>query len=84
MLGEASRKEQARKHLETAHEKLDGHPQAAAALAVALARAGEMDRGMELLASAEADANDADELLKDTIKKARKAQTPDEPAEGEA
>ncbi|MEM7160781.1 MAG: hypothetical protein AAF799_48555 [Myxococcota bacterium] len=76
MLGEASRKDQARAHLESAYEGLDGHPQAAAGLAVALARAGEMDRGMELLAAAEADVDESDELLKDTIKKARKALRP--------
>lgn len=76
MLGEASRADQARAHLEKAHDQLDGHPQASAAFAVALARAGETERAMELLEAAEASADDDDELAKDSIKKARKALRP--------
>lgn len=76
MLGEAARAEQAREHLEAAHSGLDGHPQAAAALAVALARDGESERAMELLATAEAEVDDADELARDSIKRARKALRP--------
>ncbi len=76
MLGEAARAEQARAHLEAAYEGLDGHPQAAAALATALARAEEHERGLELLAQAEAAADPSDAFGEDLIKRARKALRP--------
>lgn len=76
MLGEASNKDAAREHLQAAYDGLDGHPQAAAALAVALARADETERALELLEAAEAAASDGDELAADAIKKARKALRP--------
>ncbi|MCA9649670.1 MAG: hypothetical protein H6712_27945 [Myxococcales bacterium] len=76
MLGEAGNAEAAREHLQAAYDGLDGHPQAAAALAVALARADQSERAMELLAEAEAKAADGDELAADSIKKARKALRP--------
>lgn len=76
MLGEAARAEKAREHLQAAYEQLDEHPQAAAALAVALARADETARALELLEQAEAAADADDELTKDAIKKARKALRP--------
>lgn len=76
MLGEAARADQARAHLQAAHEGLHGHPQAAAALAVALARAEEHERGLELLGRAEAEADEGDALAQDLIKRARKALRP--------
>lgn len=76
MLGEASNADEAREHLQAAYDDLDGHPQAAAALAVALARADETERAMELLTEAEERATDGDELAADSIKKARKALRP--------
>ena len=76
MLGETARAEQARAHLEAAHEALGGHPQAAAALAVALARADEHERAFELVEKAEAGADAGDELAQDLIKRARKALRP--------
>lgn len=76
MLGEAARAEQAKEHLESAHEGLDGHPQAAAALATALARTEEpaqVERAAELLERAEAEVDDADEWAQGLVKRARKA-----------
>lgn len=76
MLGETARAEQARAHLEAAHEALNGHPQAAAALAVALARADEHERALELAEKAEAGADADDALAQELIKRARKALRP--------
>lgn len=76
MLGETARADQAREHLEAAYEGLHGHPQATAALAVALARAEETERGLELLTKAEAEAAADDALAQDLIKRARKALRP--------
>jgi hypothetical protein len=76
LLGETARADQAREHLEAAYEGLHGHPQATAALAVALARADENERGLELLTTAEAEAAEDDELAQDLIKRARKALRP--------
>lgn len=76
MLGEAARAEQAREHLQAAYDGLDGHPQAAAALAVALSRAEENERALELLHAAQSEASESDELLQDLIKRARKALRP--------
>lgn len=76
MLGETARADQAREHLEAAYEGLDGHPQAAAALAVALARADETERGLELLAKAEAELDPSDAFGEDLVKRARKALRP--------
>lgn len=73
MLGEAANADEAREHLQAAHEGLAGHPQASAALAVALTRAGDIDRAREMLEAAEAGADDDDTLAADAIKKARKA-----------
>jgi tetratricopeptide (TPR) repeat protein len=78
MLDEAARAAKAREHLEAAHEALDGHPQAAAALAVSLARVGtpaEVERAMELLEVAEAQADD-DPIAQSLVKRARKALRP--------
>jgi hypothetical protein len=72
LLGEAARLEQARGHLEAAHEGLRGHPQAAAALAVALCRVDEHARAMELLEAAEGEVEVGDELGQELIKRARK------------
>lgn len=76
LLGEAARADRARTHLQAAHEGLHGHPQAAAALAVALARAEEHPRALELLDEAEAKADAGDELAQDLIKRARKLLRP--------
>jgi hypothetical protein len=76
MLGETARAEQARAHLQAAHEGLHGHPQAAAALAVALARADEHERALELVTEAEAGADAGDALAQELIKRARKALRP--------
>jgi tetratricopeptide (TPR) repeat protein len=76
MLGEPTRAEQARAHLQAAHEALGGHPQAAAALAIALARDGEHDEAFELLKQAEAEARADDPLAQELVKRARKALRP--------
>jgi len=76
MLGETARAEQARAHLQAAHEGLHGHPQAAAALAIALARADEPERALELVTTAEAQADAGDALAQDLIKRAHKALRP--------
>jgi len=76
MLGEAARAEQAREHLQAAYEGLDGHPQAAAALAVALGRVDQTERALELLQRAEAEASESDALAQESIKRARKALRP--------
>lgn len=79
MLDEAAKAETAREHLEAAFEGLDGHPQAASALAIALARTKEtesVERALELLERAEKDADDADVLAQGLIKRARKALRP--------
>ncbi len=76
MLGESGRADKARAHLEAAYEDLDDHPQASAALAIALARADEVERADELLKSAEASADPEDSMAQDLIKRARKALRP--------
>lgn len=76
MLGEAARADEARQHLQAAHEGLHGHPQAAAALAVALARAEQTERALELLQAAEAEASEGDAMAQDLVKRARKALRP--------
>lgn len=78
-LDESARAEQAREHLEAAYEELDGHPQAGAALAISLARTGrdsEVERALELLSKAEAEADSEDTLARALIKRARKALRP--------
>lgn len=76
MLGETVRAEQARAHLQAAHEGLHGHPQAAAALAIALARADEPERALELVTKAQAEAAADDALAQDLLKRAHKALRP--------
>jgi tetratricopeptide (TPR) repeat protein len=76
LLGETARAEQARAHLQAAHEGLHGHPQAAAALAIALARADQPERALELVTAAEAQADAGDALAQDLIKRAHKALRP--------
>jgi tetratricopeptide (TPR) repeat protein len=76
MLGETARAEQARAHLQAAYEGLHAHPQAAAALAVALARADEHERALELVENAEKAADADDALAQDLIKRARKLLRP--------
>lgn len=76
LLGEATRAQDARTHLQAAYDALRGHPQAAAALAVALARADEPERALALLAEAEAAASADDALAQDLVKRAQKALRP--------
>ncbi len=79
LLGEAARAAQAREHLTTAHEQLDGHPQASAALAISLARADQAKltaEAMELLTKAEAEVDDDDVMGQALVKRARKALRP--------
>ncbi len=79
LLDEAAKAQSAREHLEAAFEGLDGHPQAAAALAIALARTKEpesVERALDLLERAESEVDDADVLAPGLIKRARKALRP--------
>jgi len=79
MLDEAARADAAREHLEAAYAGLGGHPQASAALAIALARTDDpdaIDRAMTLLADAEAGIHPDDVLGHGLIKRARKALRP--------
>lgn len=79
MLDESARADRAREYLEGAYEGLDGHPQACAALAISLARTGRgstVERALELLARAEAEAEPGDQMAQGLIKRARKALRP--------
>lgn len=79
MLDESARADRAREYLEGAHDALDGHPQASAALAISLARLGrgpKIERAMELLSQAEAEATPDDRMAQALLKRARKALRP--------